>query len=98
MIGLLLEVKRKQLPHPGFVLLDSPLVTYREPDEHMGEGVKWAFYRTLAGSMGSAQVIVLENEEPPAEIKQNISFTGFTKSETVGRYGLFPPLPVVNEQ
>lgn len=98
MIGLLLETKRKQLSHPGFVLLDSPLVTYREPDEHMGEGVKLAFYRNLAAGLGAAQVIILENEEPPEEIKQSISFTGFTKSETVGRYGLFPHPPLANEQ
>jgi hypothetical protein len=98
MVGLLLETKRKQLPHPGFVLLDSPLVTYREPDEHMGEGVKFAFYRTLAAGLGAAQVIILENEEPPEEIKQSISFTGFTKNHTVGRYGLFPPLPLANEK
>jgi hypothetical protein len=98
MIGLLLEIRRKHLSHPGFVLLDSPLVTYREPDEHMGEGVKFAFYRKLAAGLGAAQVIILENEEPPEEIKQSISFTGFTKNQTAGRYGLFPPLPLANNQ
>jgi hypothetical protein len=98
MIGLLLETKRKHLSHPGFVLLDSPLVTYREPDEHIGEGVKFAFYRNLAVGLGVAQVIILENEEPSEEVKQSISFTGFTKNQTVGRYGLFPPLPLANEQ
>jgi hypothetical protein len=93
MIGVLRETNRKNLPHPGFVLMDSPLVTYREPDEHIGEGVKDAFYRNLTTSLGDTQVIILENEEPPAEIKEQIAFTGFTKNRTVGRYGLFPPLP-----
>lgn len=97
MIGLLQETQRKNLPHPGFVLLDSPLVTYREPTEHIGEGVKNAFYRHLATTLGDAQVIVLENEEPPEELKAMMSYTGFTKNRTTGRYGLFPPLPV-NEQ
>ena len=91
MIALLREARRKKLSHPGFVLLDSPLVTYREPDEHMGEGVKLAFYHGLAEELGSAQVIVLENEEPPEDIKKSISFTGFTKNPSMGRYGLFPP-------
>jgi len=94
MIGILQETNRKNLPHPGFVLMDSPLVTYREPDEHIGEGVKDAFYRNLATTLGDAQVIILENEEPPAAIKEQIAFTGFTKNRTVGRYGLLPPLPV----
>jgi len=41
MIALLQETNRKNLPHPGFIILDSPLVTYREPEEHMGEGVQY---------------------------------------------------------
>jgi hypothetical protein len=90
MIGVLLETGRKSLPHPGFVVLDSPLVTYREPEEHIGEGVKIAFYRSLASIIG-AQVIVLENEEPPKELMGTIAYTGFTKNRSVGRYGLFPP-------
>lgn len=92
MIGVLLETMRKHLPHPGFVVMDSPLVTYREPDEHIGEGVKDAFYRHLAKSIGDAQVIVLENEEPPEDLNKKIAFTGFSKNRTTGRYGLFPPL------
>jgi hypothetical protein len=93
MIGVLRETARKNLPHPGFVLMDSPLVTYREPEEHMGEGVKDAFYRNLATTLGDGQVIILENEEPPAAITKLIAFTGFTKNRTIGRYGLFPALP-----
>jgi hypothetical protein len=93
MIGVLLETNRKDLPHPGFVLMDSRLVTYREPDEHIGEGVKHAFYQHLATTLGDAQVIILENEEPPEELKSAIAFTGFTKNRSIGRYGLFPPLP-----
>jgi len=93
MISVLKETIRKNLPHPGFALMDSPLVTYREPDEHMGEGVKDAFYRSLASTLGDAQVIILENEEPLAQITKQIAFTGFTKNRTIGRYGLFPALP-----
>ena len=72
--------------------MDSPLVTYREPDEHMGD-VKQAFYQNLATTLGEAQVIILENEEPPEDLKDQIAFTGFTKNPAVGRYGLFPTVP-----
>ncbi|MDX2277292.1 MAG: hypothetical protein NW206_17745 [Hyphomonadaceae bacterium] len=30
-VGLLLHCHEKSLPHPGFLVLDSPLVTYRDP-------------------------------------------------------------------
>lgn len=92
MIALLQETNRKGLPHPGFIVLDSPLVTYREPEEHIGEGVKFAFYRSLAKNLNVGQVIVLENEEPPADLEA-VSLIQFTKNRAVGRYGLFPPLP-----
>lgn len=90
MLGVLWEMNRKHFAHPGFVLLDSPLVTYREPDEHIGEGVKHAFYRSLASRFGDSQIIILENEEPPDDLKGDIAFTAFTKNPSVGRYGLFP--------
>ena len=72
--------------------MDSPLVTYRKPDEHMGEGVKDAFYRNLATTLSDAQVIILENEEPPAQITIQIAFPEFTRNRTMGRYGLFAAL------
>src|ERR1019366_6736947 len=34
MIGVLQETNRKNLPHPGVVLMHSPLGTNRDPDEH----------------------------------------------------------------
>ncbi len=92
-VAVLQETQRKNLAHPGFVVLDSPLVTYREPEEHMGEGVKNAFYRNLAAMIAPAQVIVLESEDPPEDLKSQISFEAFTKNRKAGRYGLFPPLP-----
>lgn len=70
--------------------MDSPLVTYREPDEHVGEGVKYAFSRSLATALGASQVIILENEEPPEDLKGTINYTAFTKNPRIGRYGLFP--------
>lgn len=96
MIAVLKETMRKGLPHPGFIVLDSPLVTYREKDEHIGEGVKAAFYRDLAATVAPTQVIVLENEDPPEDLKLQIAYTGFTKDRRIGRYGLLPPLPETN--
>lgn len=92
--ALLAYCERRQLPHPGFVVMDSPLVVYREPDAdelNLSADVKRAFFRDLATAFASLQAIVLENEEPPddlAEIQQitRIRFTG----TTTGRAGFIP--------
>jgi len=93
-VALLAYCDRRQLPHPGFVVIDSPLVVYREPDASdptMSADVKRAFFRDLATTFSGRQAIVLENEEPPedlAEIEQitRIQFTG----STTGRAGFIP--------
>jgi hypothetical protein len=89
--ALLAYCERRQLPHPGFVVMDSPLVVYREPDASdptLSADVKRSFFRDLATAFSGRQAIVLENEEPPedlAEIEQitRIQFTG----TTTGRSG-----------
>ena len=83
------------LPHPGFVVLDSPLVAYKDPRATdrgplMEAGVKDAFYRSLAGGDAGGQVIVLENETPPEDVVTGpATCLEFTKSES-GRYGFIP--------
>lgn len=59
------------LKHPGLVVLDSPVVTYRQPDQPNGEGedetittnVVDAFYGYLQNSF-NGQSIILENRSP----------------------------------
>ena len=33
-VGLLIHCREKGLPHPGFLVLDTPLLTYREPEKN----------------------------------------------------------------
>jgi hypothetical protein len=85
----------QDLPHPGFVVLDSPLVAYQDPTAPdrgalIQAGVKDALYRSLAGGDARGQVIVLENERPPEDvINGTATCLEFTKSD-VGRYGFIP--------
>jgi len=86
----------KDLPHPGIVVLDSPLVVYKDPDKTGSEsarirhaGVKEAFYRAMAEGLCLGQVLVLENEDPTPDVAQRITHHHFTKART-GRYGLLP--------
>jgi AAA domain len=82
-----------ELPHPGIVVLDSPLVTYKRrdftPGEEISEDVTAAFYEALAKLPAGRQVIVLENNDPPATLHSEINYTHFSRS-TTGRYGFYP--------
>jgi hypothetical protein len=94
--GLMRHCVQRGLPHPGLVVLDSPLVAYKDPDKPGTEsarlrqaGVKDAFFRALADGLCLGQVIVFENEDPPPDVAARITHHHFTKSAS-GRYGLFP--------
>jgi hypothetical protein len=93
--GLLRYCASRRKPHPGFVLIDSPLVVYREPDPDgviLDDSVKSAFFADLASSFLAEQVILLENDEPPEEVlaSGNVNMVRFTKRDE-GRYGFIPP-------
>ncbi|MEE9383622.1 MAG: AAA family ATPase, partial [Nannocystaceae bacterium] len=64
-LGLLRYAEKEARPHPGFVVIDSPLVVYRAPDddESMPNEVKEAFFRGAARQFKKRQVVILENEE-----------------------------------
>jgi predicted nuclease with TOPRIM domain len=89
--GLLRYCASRDKPHPGFVLIDSPLVVYREPDPDgvtLDASVKSAFFADLASAFGAEQVILLENDEPPDEVaaRDDVNIIRFTKRGD-GRYG-----------
>lgn len=85
----------RELPHPGFVVLDSPLVTYRPPDqstdtdEEPPEGVVRAFYRDIQENF-DGQIIIMENTDPLEPLGSNALDVPFTKRVDVGRYGFLP--------
>ncbi len=94
-IGLMRYCRLKNIPHPGFVVLDTPLNPFKgptsnSPDDKLADEVKVAFFEDLANDTSGDQVIILENEEPPAAIQQQVTFYRFTKNLSVGRYGFFP--------
>ena len=93
-IGLLRYCYENNLPHPGIVVLDSPLVTYKrrdtQPGEEIPEDVSKAFYEDLANTPADLQIIVLENEDPPKEVQAKIQYEHFSRSKEIGRYGFFP--------
>ena len=93
-LALLQLCTREERPFPGVVLIDSPLVVYREPDAEEGgfpHEVKDAFYRSIAATFQDTQVIILENDAPPESILGFANVVAFTGNES-GRYGFIPTL------
>ncbi|WP_454790806.1 hypothetical protein [Mycolicibacterium lutetiense] len=89
----------------GIVVIDSPLVTYREPDKEPvfeeGQGDKQSvaelFYADLLDAP-QLQIIVMENVDPPSHLIPSLNLIAFTANESHGRYGFFPPEESANEE
>jgi hypothetical protein len=91
-LALLSSCLKREMPHPGFVLIDSPLVVYREPDTDEGgftHDVKDAFYRSISEEFQASQVIIFENEDPPIELGADANIIRFTGASH-GRQGFIP--------
>lgn len=97
-LGLAQYCFDRDIAHPGFVVLDSPLVTYRPPDNPDDErvdaalpaGIVSAFYKDVQ-SRFHGQVIIMENLDPTEPLDDDSIDVVFTKRSDQGRYGFFPP-------
>jgi hypothetical protein len=103
-IGVLVFCRENGFPHPGFVVLDTPLLTYREPLKNPKHGalaedeealrsttLNEYFYEYLGGLKGFGQVVILENADPPPSVVKFARVETFTAQSEVGRFGFFPP-------
>lgn len=82
-------------PHPGFLVIDSPLKTYYEkrnvkPDDPAVpvETVKERFYKWLMNWSGPGQLVIMENSMPPASLRSE-NWTEFTDDDLNGRQGFY---------
>ena len=94
-IGLLQYCKQQATPHPGFALLDSPLLSYKEPDGDDDDlrhtDLKVRFYEYLKQIGSDQQVLIIENTDPPDDVRVMSYAQKFTGNpEEAGRAGLFP--------
>ena len=101
-IGLLEYCKQQGTPHPGFALLDSPLLSYKEPDgaddDLRHTDLKMRFYDYLKKISDDQQVIIVENTDPPDDVRAMPRAQRFTGNPKEGRAGLFPVRPVTATQ
>lgn len=99
-VAVVVHCIENELAHPGFLVLDTPLLTYREPltsrhgdlseDEAELKGTALAehFYKHLASLKDHVQIIVIENSDPPPAIDGIARIETFTGSQGNGRTGL----------
>ncbi|WP_333740872.1 hypothetical protein [Streptomyces sp. IBSBF 2806] len=81
----------RDLSHPGFGVLDSPVLTYREPHEQdvqLTHNVVEHFCRGLLSDV-PGQVIVVENGDPPRDLGEYATVYAFSTPASE-RAGVFP--------
>lgn len=101
-VGVLVYCLENRRPHPGFVILDSPLLAYRPAEEMSRYGaleedeialrradVAQHFYRHLQSLSDDAQFIVIENHKSDQEVVAPYPNYQFTRNPNIGRAGLF---------
>jgi hypothetical protein len=94
-VGLMLHCLAKGTPHPGFVVLDSPLTPYKGKtdevdDPELTAAVHPALLHSLATIEGRAQTIIIENIDPPEGIHREAVVHEFVGQEEPGRSGFYP--------
>lgn len=92
-VALLEYCQENGLSHPGFVVLDSPLLAYFKPegDDDLilrGTDLKARFYEYLVNHHGAdSQILIIENQHPPETIGDRLTMTVFTGNPHEGRLG-----------
>ncbi|MBR1121742.1 hypothetical protein JQ628_09490 [Bradyrhizobium lablabi] len=102
-VALLMFCRERNLPHPGFIILDTPLLTYRDPLKNKKDGalsadeqalrntsLKDFFFEHLAEVAKVGQIIVVENVDLPTNLSSVARVETFTGDPSTGRFGLFP--------
>ncbi|MFV1919633.1 hypothetical protein VPH46_09445 [Sphingomonas sp. MJ1 (PH-R8)] len=98
-VALLLFCRERGLPHPGFLVLDTPLLTYRDPmeDDRLADderalaasSLKQYFFEHLASVSDVGQFVIVENVDPPAGLDRIANVEVFNGLGQGGRAGLF---------
>lgn len=94
-IALLEYCTENDRPHPGILVIDSPLKNYSDVRDDSDPivsltTVRNRFYAWMAAWQGKGQLVIMENDPPLASSKLHIQ--AFSKKHDEGRYGFFPPL------
>lgn len=99
-IALVRYCQKNKLPHPGFVVIDKPLTSYKRQgaralegsDKPVSSGVEAAFWEALTKITNDVQIIIVENKEPPATVAAAVHYEWFAGNEagSSDRVGFIP--------
>lgn len=94
-IALMKFCRGRAQAHPGFVILDSLFITYRDPSDAVDSEIastplKDRAFRAFSAIPPTLQLIILENVDVPAWLEGQRQVTHFTGNAAIGRAGLFP--------
>jgi hypothetical protein len=99
-IGLLRYCKASQRPHFGTVIIDSPLTSYKKgksggvADGPIDAGIETAFWRSLINFGIGAQLVIIENKEPPSDVAAAVHYEWFAgENAQPGERVGFVPIP-----
>lgn len=81
-------------PHPGFVILDSPLTTYhsnqkREENDEIKKDMQDSFFEYLSTISDDRQIIIFDNKIPPIKYIDKFNYIEFSKNDNTLRKGFF---------
>jgi hypothetical protein len=77
--------------HPQFVVIDSPLTSYKPRDEYRVEDdLIRGFYESLVKTLDDRQVVIIENDDPPADLIPSMKHHHFSGPDGAGRQGFYP--------
>ena len=94
-VGLMRYCRERQRVHPGFLVLDSLFVTYKDPDGLEDAAIqatplKDRAFAAFADMPKSYQIIILDNVDVPNWLPDHSTYIHFTGLPKQGRAGLFP--------
>jgi hypothetical protein len=93
-LALLRLCVNDERPFPNFVVIDSPLIVYEEPDADESSfpvGLKTHFWNSVNSCFADAQVIIIENHKQlPSDDQLRIPNTVIFTGAAHGRRGFIP--------
>lgn len=94
-IGLMKYCRERQRVHPGFLVVDSLFLTYKDPDgpedaEVLTPQLKDKAFAAFAEMSKNLQLIILDNVDVPNWLPQHSMYMHFTGRPAQGRAGFFP--------
>lgn len=94
-IALMKHCHNFGFPHPGFIVLDTPVNPYKGKTQNVDEDLladelKVAFFEYLANDASGDQYIIFENVQPPQHLRDRVNYFHFTGRTDLGQSGFIP--------